>query len=464
MTKPIDGIDRTAGDPIGRPRRAARPRSGLRILYLCHRVPCPPDKGEKIRAFHQIRALARRHKVHLLTLADSPVPDLSPLEEICEQVEVFPLSRPAAYLRTGLRLASPRPLTLSFFESAALADRLRGLARREPFDVQVAYSSAMASYADLLPAVPAVLDMVDVDSAKWAQYARFAPLPMRPLYALEARRLRRYERSLAPRFERIFLATGNEARLYRANAPEARVETVLNGVSPGFFETLDLPKSPHPSLVFTGQMDYFANVDGVIHFTRDILPRLRRRLSELELVIVGRSPAPAVRRLGEFPGVRVTGAVNDVRPFLARAWAMVVPLRIAQGVQNKALEAIAANLPLVCSDRVLAGLSDGGFRSGRDLLAAGTDEAMESAVAAVVGDAGLRERLAASARQRLTAHYRWPPILERFEALVEAAARPPARVALYPAGAFAGEEERPAAAEEEPDLPCRKPPAPAVQA
>jgi glycosyltransferase involved in cell wall biosynthesis len=124
--------------------------------------------------------------------------------------------------------------------------------------------------------------------------------------------------------------------------------------------------------------------------------------------------------------VQVTGAVGDVRPFLARAWAMVAPLRIAQGVQNKALEAIASNLPLVCTERVLAGLSDGGFRNGRDVLAAGTDEEMERAVAAVLEDAALRERLAESARQRLIAHYRWTPVLERFEELVGASARPPA--------------------------------------
>lgn len=415
-----------AKDPVDLMRHAARPRTGLHILYLCHRVPYPPDKGEKIRAFHQIRHLARRHKVHLLTLSDGPLPDLAPLEALCERVEVFPLSRPAAYLRAGLKMALPRPLTLSFFESKELAARVRELARRERFDVQVVFCSAMAPYAELTPDVPAVLDMVDVDSAKWAQYARFAPLPLRPVYALEARRLRRYEASLAGRFRRVLLATGNEARLYKTSAPGARTVTLLNGVDADFFQPLDLPKSPHPTLVFTGQMDYFANVDGVVHFAKNVFPRLRRRFPDLEFLVVGRSPVPAVRDLGELPGVQVTGAVGDVRPFLARAWAMVAPLRIAQGVQNKALEAIASRLPLVCTERVLAGLSDGGFRSGRDVLAAGSDEEMERAVAAVIEDAALRDRLAEHAHQRLVVHYRWPQILEGFEELVGAAARPPA--------------------------------------
>ena len=410
-------------------------RAGLRVLYLCHRVPYPPDKGEKIRAYHQIRALSERHRVSVLALCDGPVPDLAPLAAMCERVEVFPLSRPASYARAALGAWRPRPLSLSFFESREMAERVRELARRERFDVAVVYCSSMAPYAALAPEVPAVLDMVDVDSAKWAQYARFAPLPLRPVYALEARRLRRYEASLAGRFQRIAFATGNETRLYKASAPAAKAVTLLNGVDVDFFQPLDLPKASKPTLVFTGQMDYFANVDGVTHFAREVFPRLRQRFPEIELLIVGRSPVAAVRDLGELPGVQVTGAVGDVRPFLARAWVFVAPLRIAQGVQNKVLEAMASNLPVVCSERVLAGVADGGFRSGRDLLAAGTDAAdaeMEHAVATLIGDAELRQRLAANARQRLLATYRWGASLDRLEELVGAASRPPAGSPLPP--------------------------------
>lgn len=437
MTEPI---------PVDLLRHAARPRAGLRILFLCHRVPYPPDKGEKIRAFHAIRGLARRHRVHLLTLADGAVPDLAPLEALCERVEVFPLSRPAAYVRAAMRVLRPGPLTLSFFQSDELSARVRELARRERFDVVVVYCSAMAPYAALLPDVPAVLDMVDVDSAKWSQYARFAPLALRPVYALEARRLRRYEASLAERFHRIFFATGNETRLYKSFAPQARAETVLSGVDFDFFQPLDLPKSPRPALVFTGQMDYFANVDGVVHFAREVFPRLRQRFPDLELLVVGRSPAAAVRDLGELPGVQVTGAVGDVRPFLARAWVFVAPLRIAQGVQNKVLEAISSNVPVVCSERVLAGLSDGGFRSGRDLLAAASDEEMERAIASLIEDPAARERLAESARQRLTATYRWATNLERMEELIGASARPPAGAPLPPESRRDEEEDLPATA------------------
>jgi sugar transferase (PEP-CTERM/EpsH1 system associated) len=405
-------------------RPGHRSRPGLRILYICHRVPYPPDKGEKIRAFHEIRALARRHRVHLLTLADGPVPDLAALDSLCERVEVFLVSRQAAYARSLLGLFRLRPLTLSFFESRELEARVRELAAREQYDLVVGYSSSVGPYLDLIPGVPKVIDMVDVDSAKWAQYARFAPLPLRPIYALEARRLRAYEAVLATRVERVVLATAAEARLLQSFAPAARVSAVANGVDLDYFQPLDLPKAPRPTLVFTGQMDYFANVDGIVHFARRVFPRLRERMPDLELLVVGRSPAPAVRALGDLPGVLVTGAVGDVRPFLSRAWIFVAPLRIAQGVQNKVLEAMASRLPVVCTERVHAGLSEGGFRHERDLLVARTDEEMERCVASLLTDEAARERLAECARQRLLGFYRWGPNMERFEELLGSAVRP----------------------------------------
>jgi glycosyltransferase involved in cell wall biosynthesis len=179
-------------------------------------------------------------------------------------------------------------------------------------------------------------------------------------------------------------------------------------------------------------MDYFPNVDGVVHFAREVFPRLRRRFPAIELMVVGRAPVAAVRDLGELPGVQVTGAVGDVRPFLSRAWLFVAPLRIAQGLQNKVLEAMASDLPVVCTERVLAGLAEGGFRHGRELLIAATDEAMERAVSSLIENAETRERLADGARQRLLATYRWPPLLDRFEELVGAVARPPVGSPLPP--------------------------------
>lgn len=393
-------------------------RERLRILYICHRIPYPPDKGDRIRAYHQIRALAERHRLHLLSLCEGPVPRLDALAEVCEKVEVFPVSRSGGYVRMAAGAVRPAPLTLSFFHSKELAARVAELAREGGYDAVVAFSSSMGPYASRLSPVPLVLDMVDVDSAKWEQYARFAPLPLRAVYRLEAKRLRAYEAELARGAARVVLATGAERDLLTAFAPEARAVAIPNGVDLDFFRPLALPKAKRPTLVFTGQMDYFANVDGIVHFADAVLPRLQERFPELELLVVGRAPHRRVRALAERPGIHVTGAVGDVRPFLARAWVFVAPLRIAQGVQNKVLEALASNLPVVASERVAAGLTEGGFRDGEDMLVAGDDAALAERLAGLLADPAARERLAESGRRRLAAVYRWPSSVARFEELL----------------------------------------------
>ncbi len=415
--------------------RLSGARERLRILYVCHRIPYPPDKGDRIRAYHQIRALAERHRLHLLTLCEGPPPRLAALEEVCEKVEVFPVSRAGGYARMAAGAARPAPLTLSFFSSRELTLRVAALARSGAYDAVVAFSSSMGPYAARLAPVPLILDMVDVDSAKWEQYARFAPLPLRAVYRLEAKRLRAYEAELARTAARVVLATGAERDLLAAFAPEARAVAIPNGVDLEFFSPLPLPKAKHPTLVFTGQMDYFANVDGIVHFADAVLPRLQARFPELELLVVGRAPHRRVRALTERPGIHVTGAVGDVRPFLARAWAFVAPLRIAQGVQNKVLEALASKLPVVASGRVFAGLAEGGFRDGEDLLVAEDDAAFVERLAGLLADPAARERLAENGHRRLAAVYRWPASVARFEdLLVEAVAerRAAARSASNP--------------------------------
>jgi polysaccharide biosynthesis protein PslH len=430
----------------------------LRILYLAHRLPDAPDKGCKIRAFHQLSALGSRHEVHLLSLGDPPSINGHgrALSEMCASIEVFPVRRPAAYLRCVLQAPRGRPATLAFFHSAALWRRCAELAASRRFDLVVAYSAAMAPYAAQLPDVPALLDLVDVDSAKWAQYARLGSLAWRPIYALEARRLRRYESGVGRQFARVLVSTGQERDLLAEIAPQTCVEVVANGVDRDWFRPLQLPKSPTPMLVFTGQMDYFANVDAVDHFARTALPRLRDAHADLSLVIVGRQPTARVRALAELPGVSVTGAVEDVRPFLARAWAFVAPLRIAQGIQNKVLEAMAMEVPVACSDRVLRGLAEGGFRDGEDLLAA-APEALSGRIAGLLADPALGRRLAASAASKLSEAYCWDRNMARFATLCEQVAGEPRRA--DPHRAPMGVPSRPRVGHADPAMHATSPPA-----
>ena len=195
----------------------------MKILYLCHRLPNAPDKGCKIRAYHELRALAKDHEVHVRSLVDRAehVDGAAALRGFCRSVEAFPVHRPTAWLRCAVGLPRRSPATLAFFHSAALARCCADLARAESFDLVVIYSTAMMPYAAPFAGTPRVLDMVDVDSAKWAQYARLGRFALRPGYRLEATRLRRYEAAVAREVERVVLVTQHEKDLLEAVAPAA---------------------------------------------------------------------------------------------------------------------------------------------------------------------------------------------------------------------------------------------------
>ncbi len=388
----------------------------MKLLYLSHRTPFPPTKGEKVRAYEVLRHLGARNEVHLLALAGAgergPYPELA---EHCAEVEIFPLRSSASRLRAALAALGRRPLTLAWFRSPALTARVRELARDRRFDAVIAYTAAMTPYATLLPQARRVVDLVDVDSEKWSQLAAISSPPRSLVYRLEARRMRALESALGSAFDLVVVATERERRLLGSVAPATSVEVIGVGspqtaASPG-----DGPTPSRPRLVFTGQMDYLPNVDGIARFAESVFPRLRRDLPELELLVVGRSPTRRVRALARIPGVTVTGEVPEIAPYLASAQVFVAPLRVAQGVQMKVIEAMAAGLPVVCSERVMDGLADAGLRPGRDLLVAGDDSELEAALRRLLESGELRARIGRAGRQQAGASYRWEESVGRFE-------------------------------------------------
>lgn len=425
----------------------------MRIAYLCHRVPYPPDKGCRIRAFHELVHLGKQHDIHLLSLSDSDEDSGSAqaLRQICSQVEFFRINRTSSRLRALLGLFGTKPLTLSYFHSPSLARRVAELASSSSYDVVFAYCSAMADFARQFDNVPRVVDIVDVDSDKWSQYARRHRFPQRSMYRIEAARLRAFEVSLFDDFERVIVATEAERRLISSFAPNTSATAIRNGIDLDYFQPQRLPKAEVPTLVFTGQMDYFPNVDGILRFAHTVFPRLRRRFPDLRVLVVGRSPTKEVLGLERIPGVSVTGAVDDVRPFLARAWVFVAPLRIARGIQNKVLEAMSMKLPVVVSQECMAGLADGGFRPGEHLETAATEELFERSVADLLKDPKRRERLGNSARRQLSKGYSWKTNMEELEStLVEVRSGHPKEAAL----ARQRRGGHPAAANPEGDAQC----------
>lgn len=325
------------------------------ILYISHCVPWPPDKGERIRAFHSVRLLLGRHRVHLACLArtEAEARATSNLKDRCASVRIEVLDRNPAILR-GLRSAAfGGCFTTAFYASPGLRRHVAAILRGEPIAGVVLLSSGMASFAPTT--VPYLADLGDVDSEKRFQYARIGWNGF--AQRIEGRRLRGVERDLASRARHTFLVTENELGLFRRIAPGVPASVSGDGVDFRWFDPHAPLRVPdvlrrRKFLVFVGVLSYFPNSDGICHFAETIFPALRGREPDLELFVVGRDPSPSVLRLADRPGITVTGTVPDVRPYLAAARAAVAPLRVARGIQNKVLEALAMGKPVLASDEV----------------------------------------------------------------------------------------------------------------
>lgn len=337
------------------------------LLFLAHRVPYPPNKGDKIRSFHLLQFLAERYRVHLGCFVDAPE-DFEAAEALYEwvadlhRVRIDPRRRRVSGLARSL--LGGGSISRHYYADRRM-QRFVDRKRAEGARLAVAFSSPMCQFLEPCHGAFArrIADFVDVDSLKWAQYADSKPWPVAPIYRLEHRRLAADEARWSDESNATLFVSEEEAELFRGRHPNARapVHAVGNGVDLEFFDPGLEFGSPYgqegPNVVFVGAMDYWANVDAVVWFAEAVWPRLRAQVTGTRFFIVGMRPAAEVRRLGEVEGIHVTGAVDDVRPYVAHADCVVAPLRIARGVQNKVLEALAMARPVCASRFALEGLA-----------------------------------------------------------------------------------------------------------
>jgi sugar transferase (PEP-CTERM/EpsH1 system associated) len=396
------------------------------LLYLTHRIPFPPNKGDKVRSYHLLRFLAERYRVHLGTFVDDEA-DHAHVEAVagwCASLKVSVIRPALARVRSLGALVTGEALTLRYYRDDALAQWVRDTVRAQAIGKAVVFSSAMAQYVTGLQGVRTVVDFVDVDSAKWDEYGRARPWPLSGLYRREGDRLLAYERAVAQATDASVFVTPAEADLFRRKAPECagRVWWAQNGVDTAFFAPDAARPSPfapdEEALVFTGAMDYWPNVDAVCWFAREALPRIVAARPRVRFYIVGMQPAPTVQALGRLPGVVVTGRVPDVRPYLEHARAVVAPLRVARGIQNKVLEAMAMGRPVVVSAAAAAGLH---VAAGAEVEVA-DDAAGFAARTLAAMDEPRATTLGRAARERAVADYDWSANLARFASLLDGSA------------------------------------------
>ncbi|UCV01926.1 TIGR03087 family PEP-CTERM/XrtA system glycosyltransferase [Dechloromonas denitrificans] len=381
------------------------------ILYLVHRLPYPPNKGDKVRSYNLLKHLLKQHRVFLGTFIDDPDDEqhIATLRGMCADLHVARLDPRFAKIRSLNGLLAGEPLTLRYYRDAALQNWVDATCHAEKIDAAVIFSSAMAQYVEDKRRMPVLIDFVDVDSAKWTQYAPKHRWPMSWLYRREGKILLAYEREMAHLSTRSFFVTEAEAELFTKQAPECgvRVEAMCNGVDADYFCPDPERPSPYASdespVVFTGAMDYWPNVDAVTWFASKVLPGLRRYRPKIRFYIVGRSPTPEVQALAG-DDVIVTGTVPDVRPYLQHAGVVVAPLRIARGIQNKILEAMAMERPVIATADCAAAVD---ANKTTELLTATSASEFIETITGQLDDPESAALIGRAARARVIARYSW---------------------------------------------------------
>jgi sugar transferase (PEP-CTERM/EpsH1 system associated) len=396
------------------------------LLYLVHRIPYPPNKGDKIRSYHMLRHLAEKYRVHLGTFVDDEQDwvHLDKVKSLCAETHFVKLNPTTARVRSLSGFVSNNPLSLPYYQNAGMQAWVNNILGTRPIKDIVVFSSPMAQYVSDAHA-RRVIDFVDVDSDKWRLYAESKRWPMSWLYRRESRRLLAYERQIASDFDCSTFVSEAEAALFKKLAPEtaAKVSYFNNGVDSAYFSPQHGFDNPYPKdtqvVVFTGAMDYWANEDAVDWFARSIFPALRAARPQLMFYVVGARPTPQVTALADLPGITVTGSVPDVRPFLAHATLSVAPLRIARGIQNKVLEAMAMEKAVVASPQAMEGIR---AVVGNDLFVAGDDNAYVNQVLTLL-EPGATQRIAdigRAARARVLSDYSWESSLNRLDTMIRA--------------------------------------------
>ncbi len=389
----------------------------MRVIVLTHRLPYPPDKGERIRSFHWLRALASAHHVDLLTLSDQTVPAqyLDTLEDMVDNVYVIPRRRWLAPWRLAWSLVRGRSFTEGVFHSRRFRNVFAQLVRDGNYDACLAVCSGVGAYLpDESVFKRLIVDLVDVDSEKWRLFAQSHHGLLRWIYLREAVKIAELEADLTRRADVTVLVSEDECQLLEATVPGSRPEAIPNGVD----TTLFAPHDDQPaldSLVFVGQMDYFPNVDAVTWFAETVWPEIHARWPELAWRIVGRKPTKAVRALGRLANVTVTGEVEDTRPYMKSAIS-IAPLRVACGLQNKVLEALACGCPVVVSPSAARGLA---LHEQHELLLADEPAEWVFAVKLLLADKTLASHLQTSGRRAVVERYNWQAVDEKMRSCVE---------------------------------------------
>ena len=400
-----------------------------KILFLAHRIPYPPNKGDKLRAYQVLCHWAQRHDVFLGCFIDNP-DDLQHrdlLSELCVGTYFVRLHPKLALVRSSAALLTGDPLSVLYYRDRGLTAWVRRVLSAEKPDCAFAFSSVMGQYFldTASPPLRLLVDFVDVDSEKWREYAARKTFPARQIYRREARKLLEFDRRVAAKADASIFVSEAEAELFRKRGPELseKIVAIPNGVDTAYFSPRNAGQNLNfggkPVIVFTGQMDYWPNVDAVLWFSETILPNLRTKFPDATFYIVGGKPSAAVRALGLRPGIVVVGQVPDVRPYVGNADVVVAPLRIGRGIQNKVLEGMAMARPVIVTPQALEGID---ALPDTHVLVASDSAGYVRDVERII-DPVFAKSVGTAARKRVLERYNWADSLAKYDRLLEVTPR-----------------------------------------
>lgn len=387
----------------------------MRLLALTARLPFPPDRGDRLRAFHILQRLGREHEVHLVSFIADPAEKahLSALRAFCADVQLVYQPPWRSALTVAAHLWRAEPLQTLYYRSPGMQRRVTAMRRATRFDAAYIHLFRMAPYLAAAPDLYRIVDLTDVISGEVARSLAYRGRLSRWLYQVELPRIRRTEQAIAQQFEEVWLVAGEDRRDLAARCPTANVQVITNGVDLARLQPLGIAPTPY-SLIMVGHWRVLHNIDAALYLMSDIWPNLRQRYPECRLTLVGADPAPEIQALASHPGVQVTGFVPDLNLYLNQAAVFVAPLRFSAGVQNKVLEAMAAGRPVVTTERVRAGL---GARAGGQLLVGDSAETLTQHIVDLWEQPALAAQLGHAARQFVAQHFTWEQAAARLQAI-----------------------------------------------
>lgn len=392
----------------------------MRILFLTGRLPYPPNRGDRLRAYHFLRVLSRNHKITLLSFIadDRETGNIGPLRPFCEDIQLVHRGQLQSTMTTGLNVWRPMPFQSLYYRSTVMQGAVDRLLARRQFDAVYVHLFRMAQFVAARSKPYRILDLTDAISTEIERSLPYRDARWRLVYRMELPRIRRYEREIVRQFDETWLISDAERRQLLQGEANERVLVIPNGVDTDRFRPSGITGSSE-KIILVGHMGVFHNIDAAEYLAREILPRIQKALPATRLDIVGAEPADEVKNLGTIPSVRVLGHVADLNAALNDAAVFAAPLRFAAGIQNKVLEAMAAGLPVVTSSYVNDGLQ---AEDGQHLIVADEPEAFAEAVVLLLRNPKLRRKIGRAGREFVMSHYRWEDVLDRLGVIEQAQA------------------------------------------